>query len=248
VRLELDPASGVCNRGLEVAAGNALVDSFRARPPVKARQARAMPVDPGLEALGFRKKEAGEEVALIKRERVLESPTMDGIHELMRIDLDLSGDAHALRLRVQPGIAQSLAQLVQLLAERMTRPFIVALWPEQRRCSFTGYFLLEREVQQDSTAKPLRGELFQLGVTGTAPQPAERRQLNRHARMVAAPGGRPQGFRGRVRPSLDPTPVWSHIFGRLVGQPPQVRAVRIHGVELPVAVPIGVKNDALPVG
>src|SRR5687767_11630061 len=108
LRLQLDPAARVCDRTFVIARRKALIQDRAARPTVRAREPIAAPVDPLLEALRLRKKEAGEKLAVITLERALPILALNAVFEIVRIDLDVVRDAHSIRLRLQPVLAQHL--------------------------------------------------------------------------------------------------------------------------------------------
>jgi hypothetical protein len=78
----------------------------------------------------------------------------------------------------KPILPERLAQLVELLVERMASALGVALGPQERGQTFARDFALEGEVDQQREPQPLRRQLVQLVVALPTPDGTEGEQAN----------------------------------------------------------------------
>ena len=157
-----------------------------------------MAIGPVLECRGLANIEAGEKLAVIEGKRFFQRAPLCRALKLVRIDLERRIHPYAIALRLQPVVAQHLAQLVQLLVEGMAPALGIPLGPEKRRQGLARGFPFHGEIEQYGAAKALRRKVGELGAVAIATHGAEGEQAKGHPLMIGGKEVLARGPGGRV--------------------------------------------------
>jgi hypothetical protein len=153
---QLYPAARLRDRARDIAPSHAPVDKLSACLTMYPSQPSAMAVSPVLESSGFAEIKTREKRTAIEGKGLFERSVPGGALELMRVHLEGGAHPHPFRLRLQPVVAQQLAELVQLLVQGVARAFRVPLRPEERCERLPCGLALHGEIQQDGATQALR--------------------------------------------------------------------------------------------